>query len=61
MCRATTCRVCGRTTWAGCGQHVASVKQGVPASQWCDGTHTAAQTEAAAANRGGFFSRLFGR
>ena len=21
MCRATTCRTCGKTTWAGCGQH----------------------------------------
>ena len=59
MCRATTCRVCGKTTWAGCGQHVSAVRQTVPASQWCDGKHTAAQTEAA--NRGGFLARLFGR
>jgi len=58
MCRATKCRVCGKTTWAGCGQHVASVRQSVPASDWCGGKHTAAQTEAAAASRGGFFARL---
>lgn len=61
MCRATTCRVCGKTTWAGCGQHVSAVKQTVPASDWCNGQHTAAQTEAATARRGGFLARLFGR
>ena len=61
MCRAVKCRVCGKTTWAGCGQHVGSVKQTVPPSEWCNGKHTAAQTEAAAANHRGFFSRLFGR
>ena len=37
MCRATTCRQCGRTTWAGCGQHVAQVRAGVPDDQWCPG------------------------
>ena len=37
MCRAVKCRVCGKTTWAGCGSHVAAVKAGVPAGQWCDG------------------------
>ncbi len=37
MCRATTCRTCGKTTWAGCGQHVAQVRAGVPADQWCPG------------------------
>lgn len=61
MCRAVTCKVCEKTTWAGCGNHIPSVRQTVPAGQWCNGTHTAAQEEAARANRGGFFSRLFGR
>ncbi|MBN9612503.1 MAG: hypothetical protein J0H64_03400 [Actinobacteria bacterium] len=64
MCRAVTCRTCNKTTWAGCGQHVALVKAGVPASQWCNGTHTRAQLKAAEearAARGGFFARLFGR
>ena len=62
MCRAVKCRTCGKTTWAGCGQHVAMVKMSVPASQWCNGTHTQAQIDAARAERGGgFFSRLFGR
>lgn len=61
MCRATTCRTCGKTTWAGCGQHVAVVKMSVPASDWCNGTHAQAPIGAASAERGGLFSRLFGR
>lgn len=39
MCRAVSCRTCGRTTWSGCGAHVAQVKAQVPADQWCAG-HT---------------------
>ncbi len=63
MCRATTCSTCGKTTWAGCGQHIASVKKTVPASQWCDGSHTRGEVEAAAARNSGagFFARLLGR
>ena len=34
MCRPTTCKTCGKTTWAGCGQHVADVKAMVPSNQW---------------------------
>jgi len=37
MCRAVRCKTCGKTTWAGCGQHVAQVKARVPAEQWCAG------------------------
>lgn len=37
MCRAVRCRTCDKTTWAGCGSHVAAVKAKVPADQWCDG------------------------
>jgi hypothetical protein len=59
MCYPTTCKVCGKTTWSGCGQHVADVRRRVPANQWCNGNHTDA--EKAAASRGGFFGRLFGR
>ncbi|MDO5701105.1 MAG: hypothetical protein Q4P36_06510 [Bowdeniella nasicola] len=58
MCRAVTCKVCGKTTWAGCGQHIAQVKAGVPAGQWCNGKHTDA--EKAAAPKRGFFSSIFG-
>ncbi|WP_298748567.1 hypothetical protein [uncultured Serinicoccus sp.] len=55
MCRAVTCRTCGRTTWAGCGQHVDQVRRGVPAGQWCDGH------EGTAPSGGGLLSRLLGR
>lgn len=61
MCRPITCRTCGKTTWAGCGQHVAMVKAGVPSGEWCNGQHTSAETQAAKAANGGFFARLFGR
>ena len=58
MCRPVTCRVCGKTTWAGCGEHIAAVKAGVPADQWCSGGHTQAEIEAAKPT--GLFSRIFG-
>lgn len=61
MCRPTRCRVCGKTTWAGCGQHVAAVKASVHRNDWCGGTHTAAEITAAKASRGTFLARLFGR
>ena len=54
MCRSVTCRTCGKTTWAGCGQHVESVRRTVPASQWCSGHE---KTE----SKSGFFSTLFRR
>ncbi|WP_134772123.1 hypothetical protein [Ornithinimicrobium flavum] len=59
MCRATTCRTCGKTTWAGCGQHVDQVRRGVPAGQWCSG-HESAEVGSQPAE-GGFFAKLFGR
>lgn len=59
MCYPVSCKVCGKTTWSGCGQHIADVRRRVPANQWCNGTHTDA--EKAAASGGGFFNRLFGR
>ena len=37
MCRRTTCRRCGKATWAGCGQHVDQVLAGVPAADRCPG------------------------
>ena len=55
MCRAVTCKTCGKTTWAGCGQHIDSVRSGVPTGQWCEGH------EKAPSQKGGFFKRLFGR
>ncbi len=56
MCRPVNCRTCGKTTWAGCGQHVDHVMRNVPASQRCAG-HVKAETASSA----GFFGRLFGR
>lgn len=62
MCRATTCKICQKTTWTGCGQHIDAVKRSVSACQWCNGRHTEAEIAAAASNRGGgVFARLFGR
>lgn len=60
MCRPVTCKTCGKTTWAGCGQHVASVKAGVPAGQWCDKNHTAEERAAAGASSG-WLGKLLGR
>jgi len=54
MCRPVACKTCGKTTWAGCGQHVAQVKANVPAGQWCAGHEGEPKS-------GGFLSRLFGR
>ncbi|ASR55752.1 hypothetical protein ACT17Q_01485 [Cellulomonas sp. CW35] len=54
MCYPATCKTCGKTTWKGCGQHVADVKRSVPASQWCPGHPDAPSS-------GGFLARLFGR
>ena len=56
MCRPVKCRQCGKTTWAGCGQHVNTVRRSVPASEWCAGHQDEAGKES-----GGIFSRLFGR
>jgi hypothetical protein len=61
MCRATKCRVCGKTTWAGCGQHVQEVRRTVPASNWCNGQHSRADVDDARASRPGILARLFGR
>ena len=47
MCRPVTCRICSKTTWSGCGQHIAQVKAGVAKDNWCNGKHTDAQMQAA--------------
>lgn len=44
MCRTVRCRTCGKTTWAGCGQHVAQVMRSVPAANRCPG-HPKSQDE----------------
>lgn len=60
MCRSVNCKVCGRTTWAGCGQHVDQVMAGVPRADRCPG-HSEAEQQAASPSRGGFLSRLLGQ
>lgn len=57
MCRAVTCKKCGKTTWAGCGQHVDDVMQGVPRKDRCEG-HAAEPSQGAP--QGSFLARLFG-
>lgn len=54
MCQVVTCRTCGKTTWAGCGQHVDQVLRQVPKVQRCQG-HEADPPAP------GFFQRLLGR
>ena len=59
MCRPTTCRTCGKTTWAGCGQHVAQVRATVAPGDWCAGHDQAEKAEKAPGS--GFWSRVTGR
>lgn len=53
MCRPVRCKRCQKTTWSGCGQHIAQVKAMVPSDQWCTG-HPDAEG-------GSWLRRLFGR
>jgi hypothetical protein len=57
VCRPTTCRACGGTTWAGCGQHVEQVMARVPEGDRC----TCTTEERAAAPRPSLLQRLLGR
>ncbi|WP_162802725.1 hypothetical protein [Ornithinimicrobium avium] len=57
MCRRTTCRTCGKTTWAGCGLHVDQVMAGVARADRCAG-HTEAET---AGGRRSVLDRILGR
>lgn len=54
MCRAVACKTCGKTTWAGCGQHVDAVLATVPRADRC-----ACPPDATASR--GLFAGLFGR
>jgi len=56
MCRPATCKTCGKTTWAGCGQHVDQVMAGVRPADRCPG-----HPKDDSASSGSFLSRLFGR
>ena len=48
MCHKTTCRKCGKPSWAGCGQHIESALKGVPKAQNDP-------------KEPGFFSKMFGK
>ena len=54
MCRPVPCKTCGRTTWAGCGLHVADVLAAVPPAERCPG-HARPDQNA------GWLRRLFSR
>ena len=58
MCRPVKCRNCGKTTWAGCGEHVDQVKASVPADQWCTCTRG---NSSSSSSSGGFLAGLLGR
>ncbi len=36
MCYPIPCS-CGKTTWAGCGEHIDAVRCTIPDEQWCSG------------------------
>ncbi|HEX8095249.1 hypothetical protein [Jatrophihabitans sp.] len=55
MCRAVICKTCGKTTWAGCGQHVDQVLAGVPQADRCPGHATDHR------RRSNWLTRLVGR
>ena len=55
MCHPVKCRICGKTTWAGCGRHVDQVMRGVPESQRCTGHGLEA------GDKPSLLSRLLGR
>ena len=55
MCRAVRCKTCGKTTWAGCGQHVSQVMADIPGAERCPGHPRSERTGR------GFFGRLTGR
>lgn len=53
MCYPVTCKTCAKTTWAGDGQHIDLVREGVDAAHWCAG-HVKERKP-----QGGILSRLF--
>ena len=57
MCHKTTCRKCGKPTWAGCGNHIESALQGVKKADRCQGH----QNDPVEPKGPGLFSKLFGK
>lgn len=54
MCHKTTCRKCGKPSWAGCGQHIEIALKGVSKSDRCQGHQNDPKEP-------GFFSKMFGK
>ena len=52
MCRAATCKTCGKATWTGCGRHVEQTLSGIPSPDRCPG-HSKGE-------RHGILERFFG-
>ena len=61
MCSPVKCRQCGKTTWAGCGNHVETVKRSVPAGQWCGGHAQSGSTGPSTIKASSGLFRIFGR
>ncbi len=57
MCRPATCRQCGKTGWAGCGQHVDQVMAGVAPDERCTCPSPAAAPAGSGRKRRWWFSR----
>jgi len=51
MCAQTTCRTCGKPTWAGCGRHVEQALAGVPKEKRCSCPRDAPSAGATAKKR----------
>ena len=54
MCHKTTCRKCGKPTWAGCGNHIEIALKGVKKADRCQGHEGQVK-------KSGIFSKLFSR
>lgn len=61
MCRPVNCTTCGKTTWAGCGEHVDQVMAGVPAAERCRGHQNEPVSAATSNSFGATLARLFQR
>jgi len=55
MCQRVSCSKCGKPTWAGCGRHIESALQGVPAAERCKCRETGASDAAPKRRLFGFF------
>ena len=58
MCRPVQCRSCGKTTWAGCGNHVQDVMRNVAKPDRCSCDRNAPKPKAEGSS---WLAKLFGR